>query len=493
MSYSVLLDLHNKQSQQLKQSQHLMMSPQMQQAINLLQVPVMELSTMIEAEMENNPILEIMDEEAMGDRDLEDEVQEERMQEETPVEKEISFDERDFEIMKQLDEEFRDHFSESGGYNTKVGSQEEKLRTFMESSISEKITFFEFLMRQARDVFDTKEDIGVAEVIIGNLDGRGFLEMPLEEISLLHNVDIVAVKRVLKAIHTFEPYGVGAVDVRSSLLIQLECIGKKRSLAYTIIEKHYEEVLHNRIPIIKKKLGVSGEEIMAAIHDDVAPLNIYPGNWSDDDAVNHIAVDVSVSREKDNLVVKIDDEYVPSVKMNSRYIKMLEDEAVPDETREYIRSKVASGKWLLRNIYQRNETLLRIMEYLVDYQRAFFLSSNGCLRPLTMKSVAEKLELHESTVARAVANKYVESPRGVVLMRSFFTNAYVTNEGEVSSRTVKNVLLEIIKKENRVKPFSDEAISSLIKDKGIPCARRTVAKYRKEFNIGNASQRRVYT
>ena len=172
---------------------------------------------------------------------------------------------------------------------------------------------------------------------------------------------------------------------------------------------------------------------------------------------------------------------------------MLQDHGLPEETRSYIQEKIASGKWLLRNLHERHQTLYRIAQQLIQNQSAFFSSPKGKLIPLTMKEIAQKLELHESTVARAVSNKYISCPRGIMPLRSFFTHAYTTESGEnISAQTVKEILIQILEGEDKKSPLSDETISAMIKEKGIPCARRTVAKYRQELGIGNTTQRRIH-
>ena len=496
MSYSMSLGLQQKNTQSLKQTQRLIMSPQMQQAINLLQMPVLELTTIIEAEMEQNPVLEYIEESDSNDKDLmdlEEDIKEEDRDLDIPVEEEVVFDDRDFEILKRLDEEYSNHFAENSEYQSKRTVDEEKLKSYMESSIRDKESLFEHLMKQVRESFESPRDLDLAEAIIGNFDERGFLDMTLEEISVLYGAEKKVLERILKEIQSFDPCGVGASNVRESLLIQLKRQGKEESLAYQIIDKHYSDLLYNRIPLIKKSLSVSAEEIHHAVHKEIAKLDLYPGTWYSSDIVPHIVADVVIYKVKGKFQVGVDEESLPFLKLNPKYIQMMEDENLTRETKDYIRNKVASGKWLLRNIHQRNETLLKITEYLVKSQKEFFQNSKGNLSPLTMKTVAEELDLHESTVARAVANKYVDCSRGLLPLRSFFTNAYITDQGSISSRTVKDFLIEIIEKEDKSKPFSDEAISSLISNKGIPCARRTVAKYRHELNFGNASQRKRYT
>ena len=348
-------------------------------------------------------------------------------------------------------------------------------------------------MEQARQTFENKEDLQVAETIIGNFDERGYLQMSLEELSTITHYGVDKIKKIIEQIQTFEPYGVGATNVQDCLLIQLRCMGKANSLAYRIIENHYDDLIHNRIPLIQKKLGVSYDIIRNTIDEQIAKLDLRPGTWYSLHVPTQIIPDLTVRQEGENLIVEINDEPIPALRLNSHYLRMLDDQNLPEETKEFIRSSVVSAKWLVRNISQRNETLVRIVQYLTVYQKIFFLEPDGKLVPLTMREVADELKLHESTIARAVANKYINSPRGLVLLRSFFTNSYTTNQGEdISSQTVRDALNKIIESEDKKHPYSDESISGKLKDQGIPCARRTVAKYRRELQIGNALQRRKY-
>ena len=333
----------------------------------------------------------------------------------------------------------------------------------------------------------------MAEALIGNFDERGFLQTSLLEIALLNGFEEHNLQKILVQIQDFEPFGVGAKNLQESLLIQLRCMAKKNTLAYEIIEKHYEDLLHNRIPLIQKSLKCTSDEIANAIDRCISKLDLHPGTWHSRQTVQTITPDVIVRQEDDKLIIETNDDYIPSLRFSSRYMRMLEDENLSLEAKEFIRHKILSAKWLLRNIHQRNETLEKIAHSLTQRQREFFVNPEGKLIPLTMKILSEELSLHESTIARAVANKYIDCPRGLLPLRSFFTNAIVNDEGEdISSNTVKNVLLDIIHNEDKHKPLSDEAISKMIKAKGINCARRTVAKDLAALNIGNTQQRRKF-
>ena len=488
MSYPILLQ--TKQTQNLKQTQKLIMLPQMQQAIYLLQVPIMELAEAIEAEMEKNPLLEYSQE--FDDESLAKEVREQPQDTDTPVERELHIDEQNFEILKQLDEDFRDHFLESGTYHKSSTTEDDKYKTYQESLVCAEESLFEHLMRQAKDTFNDQRQLQLAEQIIGNLDQNGFLQTSLNEIALLTNSDEKTLAILLEEIKTFEPYGVGAKDLHDSLLIQLKAHGKSTTLAYKLVSEHYEQLLHNRMQQIQHNLGCTSEEIHNAI-DQIAKLDFHPGLWYSRQVVQHIVPDITLRQEEDNLIAEMDDDLLPSLRLNKRYLRMLEDDQLPQETKDFIKHKVMSAKWLMRNIYQRNNTLMRIVESLAKIQKDFFMNPDGKLTPITMKVLAEELDLHESTIARAVSNKYLNCSKGILPLRSFFTTAYVTENGDdISSKTVQEALSDLIDKEDKKHPLSDGSISTALKEKGINCARRTVSKHRTALNIGNASQRKKF-
>lgn len=452
--------LEQVSSQNVKQIQRLILSPQMQQALHLLQLPVMELNTVIEEELTQNPLLEHTE------------------------------DHEEFEIFRSLDEEMRTPASQGK-------REEEDLKAFIENTIAYESSLFDHLIQQAQETFSDPETLKLAEWIIGSLDADGILSVSLDEIAALSNSSPEQLLSILKEIQTFDPLGVGAQTLQESLLIQLKGLGKEESLAFRILENHYDDVMHNRIPAIAKSLSRSPQEIREAISDEIAYLDLHPGtNQSTGhyrQIVQNLTPDLLIMYSEGKFSIEINDESIPNLRLNRGYLKMLEDPSLPEETRNYIQEKISSGKWLLRNLHERHQTLYRIAEELIQTQTVFLSSPKGALVPMTMKEIAEKLELHESTVARAVANKYVSCPQGLLPLRSFFTHAYTTESGDnVSANTVKELLLNMIDQEDRHRPLSDETISARIKEQGIPCARRTVAKYRQELGIGNTAQRRIH-
>jgi len=491
MTQPTSLELRLKQGQNLRQMQRLIMSPQMQQAIALLQMPLMELADRIDEELVQNPILESSDEES-GSEDA-DEMDASADETETIAEAELTFDEDNFDILKRLDEDLREHFDQSSGYSTTISSEDEKLRAFIENSISAHVTLFEHLMNQARETFDNPHQLAMAEALIGNFDSSGFLNTPISEIATLNGFDQPELLETLYKIQQFEPVGVGARTLQESLLIQLRGLGKKGTLAYQLVEHNFEELLNNHIPQIQKAQNCTSADIATAIRDVISKLDLHPGASFSNAPIQPIIPDITILQEDEKLIVRINDDSMPSLRLNRRYMRYLDDPAMPAETKEFVKQKIVSAKWFLRNIHQRNETLEKIASALTKCQNEFFTNPNGKLQPLTMQRLADELHLHESTIARAVANKFMDSPRGILPLRSFFTNAYMTEKGDdISSKTVKEVLLEIVNAENKQKPLSDDAISEELKRRGISCARRTVAKYRVLLNLGNAHQRKKF-
>lgn len=476
------------QVQQQQMSQRLIMSAHMLQAIHLLQLPLQELETFIEEQVVLNPILDIaeyeQDETEAGDEDTSQPEEEGA---------ELSISDQDLSILNRLEEAWREHFSQNDSLPVKRTSDEDKLKSYLEQSICADRTLFEQLHLQAHDTFDTPRELEIAEVLIGYIDEFGFLKTPLAEICLLHHIQDEEIKNVLQEIQTFEPYGVGASSIQESLLIQLRCQKKEHTLAYQIVADHYDDLLHNHIPLIQKHLKCNSEDLQYAIEHDIAKLDLHPGRQFSPDSTQAIVPDVTLRQENEKLQVDVERDSTPSLRLNLRYLNMLKEPSVSKETKHFIKHHLFSARWLMRNLQQRYSTLERIAQSLAVRQYEFFTKPDGQLVPLTMKTLADELNVHESTIARTVANKYINSPRGLLPLRAFFTNKYVSEEGDdLSSSTVRETILELLAEEDKKHPLSDEKISTLLKQKGITCARRTVAKYRTALNIGNTQQRRKF-
>ncbi len=432
------------------------MSPQMQKALHLLQLPILELSTAIDAEIEQNPLLEYAEEDFA-----------------------LSFGRENIRKSSSLQKEDSD------------------VKSFLENTIAYENSLFEHLMKQAQEKFSSQKELFLAKMIIGNLDECGFLSTPLEEVALFANASKEALEPILRQIQTFEPLGIGAKNLQDSFLIQLKILGKEQHPAYRIVEKHFEDMLKNRLPLIGKAISCSVTKIKTIIEKEIATLNLHPGTKMGhshyQEVVHYIIPDATIEVRGEELSAEIHDEKIPSLRFNPKYLALLTDNTLAKETKEYIKEKMVSGKWFLRNLYERHHTLNLIIQEVIKKQKKFLLKHDGKLLPFMMKEVAETLALHESTIVRAVANKYVNTPRGILPLRFFFTHGYTTEEGEdISSLTIKEQIQKIVEKEDKRTPLSDEAITSLLKERGLSCARRTVAKYRGELGIGNTSERRSH-
>jgi len=320
--------------------------------------------------------------------------------------------------------------------------------------------------------------------IIGHIDESGFLTADVDDLSRLSGKSPDEVERVLKTIQTFEPSGVGARNLQESLLIQLRNLGKGDSLAYRVLEKHFSELAKKKFPKIARELNVTVEEVQDAV-EEIAKLTRRPGRLVGPDNTQYIVPDITLRSDDGDLEIVVNDDRIPHLRISDFYRKMMADDNLTPKVREYIKEKIHSGRWLIKNIYQRQQTLYNIAHEIVRIQKKFLTSSgSGGLQPLTMHQVAEVVGLHESTVSRAIAHKYIGTPRGLLPLKYFFTTAIETDDGgEVSSRQVKYLVQEIVGKEDPKRPLSDESIVKLINARGMKIARRTIAKYRKELGV----------
>jgi RNA polymerase sigma-54 factor len=465
-SSAMHLDLQLKAQQTLHLQQHLMMSQHMQQALHILQLPLIELEAFIEEQLASNPLLEIISEE-----------------EEEPI------NDQDFTILRQLDEEG----DEEAHAPIRKSIEEDSYRAYLEQSISNEVSLHDSLIQQAHDSFETQQDLNMAEILIGYIESTGFLHTSLAEIAELHQWPEQQLRGILKEIQTFEPYGIGASSIQESLLIQLRCLHKEHTLAYQIIDHYYEDFLHNRLPLIQKNLKQPLIEIQKAINQHIAKLDLHPGSQRSRFKASLLIADVTLRQEGDQLFVDTNRDYIPHLRLNHHYLKLLDDPEATKETKQFIRHHIFSARWLMRNLQQRYSTVERIAQFLAQQQREFFTEVEGKLVPLTMKVVAEELQLHESTIARTVSNKYMDSPKGLMPLKSFFTTAYISEEGEdLSAKTIQDAIVDLINQEDKSQPLSDEKICFLLKNRGIKCARRTIAKYRSYMRIGKAQQRKKF-
>jgi RNA polymerase sigma-54 factor len=356
-----------------------------------------------------------------------------------------------------------------------------------------KSTLEDYLLSQLRMAAVPDEEAKIGEFIIGSLDGDGFLTISPEEVANLLSTDTENVKKVLSLIKTFDPTGVGASDLRECLQIQLEQQGLRDSLAWVLITDYFEELLQRRYPEIAKKLKTDVSEIQAA-EEVIGKLDPRPGSRYASDEPRYIVPDLIVEKVEDDYVVQLNDRNVPRLRVSRAYKDIMTSaKSRSKKEHEYVKDKLNSAVWLIRTIDQRRRTMIKVMEAILDVQREFFDRGVEHLKPLTLQQIAERVEMHESTVSRVTSGKYVQTPRGVFELKYFFSTGLRTDNGEVaSSRKIKARIAELIEKEDRRKPLSDQMIAGMLKEEGFRVARRTVAKYRDRLGVLPARMRKQY-
>jgi RNA polymerase sigma-54 factor len=297
---------------------------------------------------------------------------------------------------------------------------------------------------------------------------------------------------VLKVIQTFDPPGVGARDLRECLMLQLERTGQQDSLEYRIISEFMEALGKRRIPEIARGTGTEVDEVQDAL-ENIARLEPRPGRAFLPDNDQYILPEVFVQRSGDEYVVTTNNEHIPHLRISNTYKDLMAQDGNTSEVRNYIREKIRAGKFLIKSLHQRQQTILNIAREIVNRQRDFMEKGVSALKPLTMVQIAEVVGVHETTVSRAVSGKYMQTPQGIFEMKYFFTAGIQTANGDgMSNTSVKDMISEIFKNEASAKPLSDQEVVKMLKEKGIVIARRTVAKYRMELNILPSNLRKVY-
>src|SRR5881296_2144799 len=469
--------------QGMRQTQNLalqqVLSPQLQQSLLILQTPLLELRNLVQQEMETNPVLEELPEEPGVD---------ERNEVEPSADDNFK---NEFEKLASLDEEWRDYMAQSASYRDSKEAQDK--RQFVFDSIPVQETLQQNLIGQLNQSLLSASDRKAAELIIGNIDDNGFLQSTPEEMALNSGIPKEDFEKMLVLIQSFYPSGVGARDLRECLLIQLARGGKERSLEYKIVSEHMEDLGKRRFPEIARRMGISVEDVQKAA-DNIARLNPRPGQVFAAAPQNYVLPDVMVEKVDGEYQISLNSEQIPHLRISNLYKDIIASgDAQSSDVKDYIRDKIRSGKFLIRSIHQRQQTIMNIAQQIVSRQRDFLEHGPSHLKPMTMAEVAEAVGVHETTVSRAVSGKYMATPQGVFEMKYFFTSGYETTTGEsLSNISVKEAILDLVKHENGSAPLSDHEIVEVLAERGIPIARRTVAKYRDELNILPSHMRRKY-
>lgn len=492
--------LHLSQKMALSQ----VLAPQLQQSLALLQAPTLELKALIEQELQQNPVLE---------ENLNGEMEQEAKNPESttpdmadPAEppQDVTFDpatdksngpvddfQAEFERLAQLDQEWREHFSQTN-IPQRYSQEDEERRQFMFDSLVADTSLQENLLEQVRMSDLTEEQRPIAEMIIGNIDDYGYLQASVDELAFSTNIPAEKIGEVLQDIQTFHPPGVGARDLRECLMLQLERAERKDTLEYRIVDEYFDALGKRRLPEIGRGLGLNVDEVQDAV-ERISHLEPRPGRAFLPDNDQYILPEVFVQKVGEEWMVTTNNEHVPHLRISNTYKDLMSQANSSSEVREYIREKIRAGKYLIKSLHQRQQTILNIAKEIVHRQREFLEKGVAFLKPLTMLQIAEVVGVHETTVSRAVSGKYMQTPRGIFEMKYFFTSGIKTASGVgMSNTSVKDIISEIIKGEDPAKPLSDEEIVKMLAQKGIVIARRTVAKYRSELNILPSHLRKVY-
>ena len=492
-------------SQKMMLSQ--VLAPQLQQSLALLQAPTLELKALVEQELQQNPILE-----EVAAPEPQAETKEGR-EEDAPAETfdpaeppaDVLFDpskekitpepvddfQAEFERLTQMDQDWREHFSQAN-IPLRQNEDEEEKRRYLFDSLTTTSSLQETLLEQLRtsDLSETQNAIG--EMIIGNIDDNGFLKATVDELSFSTNIPTDQITEVLRVIQTFDPPGIAARDLKECLLLQLERDGKKDTLEYRIINEHLDALGRRRLPEIARAMELTVQQIQDAAAN-ISHLEPYPGRQFQPEPSQYVLAEIFVTKSGDDFIVTSNNDYIPHLRISNAYKDIMSQTTSSVEVREYIREKIRAGKFLIKSLHQRQETILNIAREIVKRQRDFMEFGITHLKPMTMLQVAEVVGVHETTVSRAVAGKYMETPHGVLEMKFFFTSGVKTDDGQgMSNTSIKDLVADLVKKEDTAKPFSDDQIVKILSEKGIQIARRTVAKYRSELNILPSTLRRVY-
>ncbi len=461
----------------LRQTQRMIMTQSLQQAIGLLQLSRLELIQAVRQELEENPVL---DEEVM---------EEPRLSTETSGEEEgEQADDRlsdfDWESYLQDASDYRREFPRE---EVETWSPEERLTR--PRSLSDHLLFQLHL--------STSDPIVIrwATEIIGNLDENGYLNVPLEDLRGETSTELDVIEHALGLVQSFDPVGVAARDLRECLLLQLDSIkdGSEIALARTLVADHLVDLEGRYLTRIADKLKVPIKAIQDAVLL-ICSLEPKPGRTFSTEEPRYITPDVYILKIDDRFVVVLNEDGLPRLRISSYYRGLLsKGRSSSKETREYVEGKMRSALWLIRSIEQRQRTLFKVTESIVKFQREFLDKGITHMRPLTLKEVAEDINMHESTVSRVTTNKYVHTPEGLFELKYFFHRGVQAVDGEaVSSLTVKELVRKLLTGEDTGKPLSDQKVVEILRQQGIEIARRTVAKYRGQLKIPSSSRRRRY-
>ncbi len=487
-----------------RQTQSLVLAPQLRQSLKILQVAALDLRSVIQEELQANPTLEELPMEGEsvdkptdppGDPESSpnesDDGNASAPDSDDHVREEMDFT-KQFEILGKLDDDWRDHMANAGGAQQSYSAEDaEKRQHFFDSLVSE-TSLQEHLMQQVVLADVSPEVLEALQQLIGNLDDRGYLAQSPSDVALQTNLPYDTVLEALKLLQSFDPPGIGSQTLAECLLAQLQAKNRGDTLAARMLRDHFDLLSRRRIPELSRKLGAAPDDVQAAI-EEIGKLDPAPGRRFAEDNNRVVVPDVVVEKDGDEWKIHLNSDYIPRLRISSTYRELIAKGTLSKDERDYLRERMRSGKFLIDSIEQRQRTIERITREIIKAQTPFFENGVAHLRPLTMTQIADIVGVHETTVSRAIANKYMKTPHGVFEFKYFFTTGYQAESGAaVSNTSVKEMLADLVTLEDKSSPLSDQELVAKLQEKGITLARRTVAKYREELGILPSNLRRDY-
>lgn len=469
-----------------QQRQLMTLAPQLRQSLEMLQLPVMELRAAILKEMAVNPTIDEV-------KDPTEVLLSEAMPEAPTPQKEAEDSNSDPEIdmLLRQDDDWRDYFLQSLDSTPSPDDIEEK-RNYLFNSIRQPVTLQDHLMEQLSLLSLSPTDYEIAVTLIGNISDMGYFTGSLPDLIMVTGKSEDEILAILKQIQAFDPPGVGARTLRECLLLQMDQLDDSpwEDEVRLLIDQYLDQLAARKYNFLCKALKLEREELDTVIAL-VRSLNPRPGAEFEEQTTHFVEPEVFVVREKGKLVAQVDDSKLPHIRISNNYRRLLEDKSVSSETKSYIRERIRAGAFLIRSIHQRQDTIRRIAQEIVDAQSAFFTKGLSALTPMTMAEVANKVGVHETTVSRTVANKYMSTPVGVFELKYFFTTGIKGKDGSsVSNRSIQSMIQQMIADEDPTAPLADQTIQARLAEQGIKVARRTIAKYRGILKIPASHERR---
>ncbi|BDQ36284.1 RNA polymerase sigma-54 factor [Pseudodesulfovibrio nedwellii] len=462
--------------QQLKLSQQLVMTPQLQQAIKLLQLSRLELLETVQQELMENPFLE--------EKETEADVSE-------PAEV-LTESQAEEELVRNADwENYLGEFSSTSKQATGRDSEIPEEGMSFEARLASKPSLEGHINWQMRLSNFSELEIAIGEIVLGNVDSNGYLQASIEELQSMVQASDAEIESTIKRIQRLDPVGIAARDPQECLLVQMDVLGYDDPILVSLVTDHLEDLEKNRYKPLARKFKISMEELKEYL-DMMQTLDPMPGTNFSSTEPHYVSPDVFVYKYGEDFVIILNEDGLPRLQMNAFYMDSMKGAA--NKEKEYFQEKMRSAAWLMKSLYQRQRTLYKVVESIVGFQRNFFEEGVTKLKPLILKEVAEDIEMHESTVSRITTSKYVSTPHGIFELKFFFNSALDLNDGsQVGSESVKALIKRMIADEDTKKPLSDERIGEILQDElDVNIARRTVAKYRSAMGIPSSSKRKQY-